>query len=438
MAQDPQPNETPDNPAALETYHQHAARAVPLGVPSDDQLAMIRTHLLDPAILDERDTPFVWSAQASNNQQDAYATRMHVSSLKNYAADAQAGVAFMNSHRTGGFAAAELPMGRSFDAKMTGGQGNGQARLDASFYTFRGLNLTGLSTDAFIDGLRSGVVRDVSIGFYGGEYRCSLCQRDMMRDYECRHFPGLSYDLVDKNGTPTGERETAVAWIHDAHLAEVSAVYDGATPGCMVSKAKRMADAGDLNPGAARLIEARYRIALPGVRTVYTSATPEGEDMADHDNEPATPTPEPEPTPDNGDPRPAQPADRMPEIRAVLAEHGLPGEVPDPLSAVRALAAETARLRPLADEGRAYRADLIEQALGEGVRAQGADFARETYTALLASAPLDTVKRMRDDWKSVADKVLVGGRQTRDEGDPAQANGSADERLAAPAAAYAG
>src|SRR5690606_31020400 len=60
--------------------------------------------------------------------------------------------------------------------------------------------------------------------------------------------------------------------------------------------------------------------------------------------------------------------------------------------------AETQRLAPLADEGRVYRADLVADALAEGVRAYGEDFAEETYRVVLEAASLETVKRMRDDW----------------------------------------
>src|SRR5215210_5546845 len=77
-------------------------RAVPLGPPSDDQAEAIRAHVLDASIL-ETNEPYVWQAVASNDREDAYATRMHRTTLENFAADATDGVAFMNSHRTGSF-----------------------------------------------------------------------------------------------------------------------------------------------------------------------------------------------------------------------------------------------------------------------------------------------------------------------------------------------
>ena len=96
-------------------FYAHPVRAVPLGPPSAALLETIRAHVLDDAIL-ETNEPYVWAAQASNDREDAYATRMHRSTLDNFATDATAGVAFMNSHRTGGFiGSAELPLGRTIE-----------------------------------------------------------------------------------------------------------------------------------------------------------------------------------------------------------------------------------------------------------------------------------------------------------------------------------
>lgn len=78
------------------------------------------------------------------------------------------------------------------------------------------------------------------------------------------------------------------------------------------------------------------------------------------------------------------------------------------------LATELTRLAPLADDGRAYRADLIEEAIGEGVRAMGPEFAQEAYRGLLSASSIEVIKRMRDDWRAIAAKTLAGGRSTVD------------------------
>lgn len=401
-----------------ELFFQHPVRAVPLGPPSEAQLELIRAHVVDPAILDERE-PFVWQAVASNDREDAYSTRMHRSTLENFAADATDGVAFMNSHRTGGFiGSAELPLGRTFEGRLVGASSAGPLRVEVTSYTLRGLNLNGLSTDAFIEGMRSGIARDVSVGFYGGEYRCSICERDMLRDWECRHWPGREYPKLDSKGNDTGEKVRAIAWIHNARLGELSVVYDGATPGCMVGKAKRMAAAGELKPAELDFLEARYRIALPRTARALAGANvPTATAQKEGDMDPVRST-------EGGQQPPA--FDLEAQVRAALTDAGLTvGESPealalavrgslDDLKRLRPLADECERLRPLADEGRQYRADLVESAITEGKRALGTAFAEETYRGLLSAAPLETVKRMRDDWKSVGDKQFPGGRATRD------------------------
>ena len=109
--------------------------------------------------------------------------------------------------------------------------------------------------------------------------------------------------------------------------------------------------------------------------------------------------------------------------------------------------AKVERLTPLADDGKQYRVDVVTEALAEGVRAFGTEFAEETYRSMLEGAPLDTVKRMRDDWRGVADKLFPEGRQTTDEeeqegvdGEEAaeddQEGGEEEREVTIPASAY--
>lgn len=412
------------------------ARAAPLGPPTDAQRELITAHIVDPTILEEREL-FAWSATVSNSNLDAYYTRMHESSLRNFAEDAKAGLSFMNSHRTGGWIGqAELPLGHSFDARYVGPSSAGPARVEESFYTFRGLDLTGLSTDQFIDGLRSGIARDISIGFIPGEYRCSIDGLNW-NSYECRHWPGRKYPKVDSKGNAIeGEDQLAFLWVHDAHQTEASSVYDGATPGCMVTKAKRMAAAGEIRIETINWLEQRYRINLPHPARSFGGAdvpSPKQEERMD----PIELTTE-----------------QVSQIRLALVGAGRkPDEdlvasivgVAEEARTGRASAAEVERLkpfetevatlRPLADQGRQYRADLVENAITEGKRARGDAFDEPTYRSLLEAAPLETVKRMHDDWKADGDAKFPGGRRTQD---TAETGLSKNHTAAPPSAAFAG
>lgn len=359
-------------------------------------------HAFDPAVLDEH-PPFFFPAEISSTRLDSYYTHMALSTLRNFAADAEAGVSFQNSHNFYALGIGRVITG-AYEEMESG------ARVVSDVYTIPGMNLGTVRTDDFILGVRSGVVKDVSVGFYGGRWTCDVCGRDML-SFDCPHIPGLTYQV--EGADKVNRTVVATASIEDAHLAEVSAVFDGATPSATILKAATEADAGRLRPESARLLEARYRIHLPGARHVFPGAS-------------LTPMPVSD--------RPLTEDNDMDlaEVRAALTEIGQSGDG-DVLATIRALGShvttleqERDRLAPLADDGRAYRADLIEETLSEGVRAFGADFPAETFRALLEEQSLDAIKKLLAHHRAVAARELPTGRQSTDappapDPDPAEA-----------------
>ncbi len=254
-----------------------AIRAAPADTAllADALLARARKRAPDPAIFDER-PPFFWSAEISSTRLDAYFTRMSAkTSLPNYAEDAERGVSFQNSHDW-----RQLGFGQSLAGRFVGPGGNGIARTEADFYTIPGLRLNNVSTDDFIGGVRAGIIKDVSIGFSGGQFICSICSRDMLSDWSCPHIPGFRYDpdmpddwMPLAYDDPAGV--VATATVENARLAEVSAVYDGATPGAAIQKAIQAAEQGRLSEPQQRLLEQRYRIKLPLPPMLVRGATVE-------------------------------------------------------------------------------------------------------------------------------------------------------------------
>lgn len=366
--------------------------------PTEELMALAKDRALDPDIFDES-PPYFWKAQASNQRLDAYGTKMQDSSLRNYAQDATDGVAFQNSHR-----ASELSFGRSILGRYRDARSSSGKSTEATFYTIPNLNLNGVNTDELIRGFRSGIVSDVSIGFYGGNMTCSICDRDIW-DIHCDHisFWGRSSDERDANG------EAAFIWVNDAHLAEVSAVYDGATPGAGILKAQREMAIGRLKPSAARFIEAHYRIRLPDPPpTRFHGIDIPKEERAMPENKEATAAA-----------TSGVLVASIPEesIRSLLTEFGVDATL-EPMAGIRHVCDELKRLRPLADDGRAYRVDLIDEALKEGVRAMGEGFAQESYKSLLEGSSIEIIKRMRDDWAKTGDSFFAangtkaGGRAT--------------------------
>ena len=409
------------------------ARAMPLeraqgGPTSDELMALAVARAGDEHFLREN-PPYFWRAEISNSRVDAYFTVMQDSTLKNFARDAAAGVPFQNSHNV-----RTLPFGASLTGRFHNGRGDTPARVEADFYTIPGLRTNEVSTDDLIRGQRAGVLRDVSVGFTGGQTICSICNRDMNsfwdylfgdaeREDVCLHFPGETYPVKDAAGKPTGEKALCLGQIENAGLVEVSQVYRGATPGAAIQKARAFADAGKLPPELARSLEQHYRIHLPQSHRAWAGHGPGT--LTPTEKEP----PMPDATPTTQDqerttdattpPAAAQPADQQarqpvpptmltPAVREELTRWGftLPD---DDGAALRQAGEEISRLRTLAQDGQAYRDDLIEQAITQGKRAQGVAFPEAGVRAMLAGATLEHVKQMRDSYRALADALVTPG-----------------------------
>lgn len=360
------------------------------------------------------ENPFIFETESSNNSLDFYFTHMLESTLRNFVADAADGVQFLDSHN-----ARNLGYGRTIGGRYEEDPSqqpnfalpNPAAQLAIpapetyqrailTTFTVPGIQfgsggLTFASTDDFIRAARAGIVRDISVGLYGGSWVCDICGGNYRSYRSCPHLAGFEYPLGEQ-----GERlVVATVSIDGAHLSEHSAVYDGATPGATIRKANRLAAAGELEPKTVELFEARYKIELP--RRVQSS----GVDLKKDGRQKAA-------EPKRGGNMDLE--QLIESIRGIVQEVREPnGEPLD--EAVRWLVDEVARLTPLADDGRAYRNDLVTEALAEGVRAMGENFAQETYEATLRGASIETIKRMRDDWRAIGDANFPSGRQTVNE-----------------------
>lgn len=405
-----QASETPLMPEADNTVNQFPMRVL-RRTPEELRQIAIESRAFDDESL-EKYTPFFWTAEISNNRLDSYYTRMAPSSLKNYAADAKAGVAFLYSHDC-----TEL-VGRSMDAKFTNSQGNGVAKVSADFFAVPDLQLGSVSSNQLIRAIDTGVLTDVSVGFYGGRWVCSICGFDIWDWEECGHYPSVSFKVQADGET---RDEVCTADVEDAHLAEVSGVYKGSTPGAMIAKANRQAKEGNMSHETRLLLQNRLRIDLPDKRVIVPGL--KESEMPENENRQIT---------DETADQASQQAALLTDIRAIAKKAGLADDFGSIVEGYRAAAAELERLRPLADDGNTYRNDLIEEALAEGVRAHGENFKKEQYEATLRSSTLETIKLMRDDWKRAGDKTFKGGRQTVDSTEDA----APPAKRAAPAACY--
>ena len=376
------------------------------------------------------DGAFVREMEISSTRLDSYFTHMMASTLQNFAQEAKEGRSFLDSHDGG-----KLGLGYTFGGELAIEGDN--ALAVANFYTVPGIRFGGqhsfASTDDFIKAVEARIVRDVSVGFHGGRWVCDICGGDYFRYSQCNHFAGVEYEQTGEDGVT--KRTLATVGIHDAHLSEVSAVFDGATPGAMIRKAQAGVRDGQLKGEALAFLEQRYRVPL----------------LSTPDNWRGVDLPKEKPGESAGRDKSAAGGrnslgDSTMEtvelnIDAIRAALGV-GMTDNPiesadnaLALMRKVAKELARLTPLADDGRAYRDDLVAQALAEGVRAQGEGFPQETYRAMLTDAPLDHIKQIRDQFAAQAAKQLPTGRQTTEE-DEQEREQPQSEPESVPAAAF--
>lgn len=366
--------------------------------------ALIReTAVSDHPALNGIENPFVRSAEISSDRLDAYYTHMDPeTTLRNYADEARAGVSVLDSHD-----ARKLGVGYSFTGNVSPGD-DGAVIVLSDFYMVHGIEFGGehsyRSTDDYIRAVEARLVREISVGFYGDRQICDICG-ERYYSWDCPHIGGVEYPIGEQGARTV----IATSTIYDAHLAEYSLVYKGATPGAQIRKIEREIKEGRLTGDSIAMLERRYRIKLPEKSKSFLVNGRKAESEVHMDLEKA-----------------------FDKIRAILAETPAPEGV-EVAEAVRWLAGEVERLKPLADAGRQYRADLIEQALAEGTRALGDDFQRESYQGMLQASSLDVIKRMAADWKTIGDKRFPGGRVTQDEQQQAPER---DERQLVPDEAY--
>lgn len=201
---------------------------------------------------------------------------LDATTLKNIASAAESGIAFMNSHRTGGLSApSELPFGKTFAGRyeeFSDSDGGTFGRTILGIYMLRGVHPNGAagpSTDDLHRAIEAGTLSDVSMGLVGGTRLCDVCGEDLSaRDAEsgkflCPHAPGThrQMDLAQIEGqTARGVRDGKASYtLVDAMPQEVSAVYKGAVPGAGFRKASALSRAGGLT--AVELSEARESYA---------------------------------------------------------------------------------------------------------------------------------------------------------------------------------
>jgi hypothetical protein len=257
----------------------------------------------------------------------------------------------------------------------------------------------------------------------------------------------LTYESENRAGkgeVVSTDEQLAFAWVENARLAEISIVYEGATPGCGVMKATRDVEAGRMSPQIANRFAEAYRgLTVPGYQRLWPGHAEGEKSMSDQNKDQRSAPPVTAPAPAPEDSTPSEHRNNAPLNNPDAQTGGVSGTVIERAvveTALRDAGIETTDVRAglaelirLAADGRAYRADLIESALTEGVRIFGNSFDKPTYRAMFERSTLDEVKRVRDSWQAQSVPLFPAGRQTDDEvgkpEDKAPVARSNDERL---------
>jgi hypothetical protein len=450
----------------------HLQRAI-----SDAERKTLRDLAQQAAIEDVEDgaEPEFFAVTASTNEVDSYGTFMAESTLANFAVDATfdgkagTGVSVLDSHN-----GMRLGFGRSLTGESTG------KAFRSAFFTVPGIQVPGAgTTDAYIAGLKRGLWFDISVGFWmppEARITCTICGKDMWRwwgdDGDWHHFPGVEYEVEGDGET---KRQIALGEVENGRLSEYSLVYDGATPGAGVAKARSMEDAGELDWRVAAMLERAYNTTFPRAmagrtfshgspqeRAKMTEVTPrdtEVETLVAEDVEPVpavehppvadpvvetvagvtdddeetvipevTPAPEPvaDPEPEDDFDDRMTPAFRA-RLNAELADTGITvGSRAG--AAILTLGRKVSELvqqnRTLADQaadGVAYREELVKDTIAMAIRALPAGKTdpglEDRYRRQLANSTIDDIKATRDERRAAALRQCPAGRGSDDGAD---------------------
>lgn len=202
---------------------------------------------------EETDERKYYRARISSDELDSHYSEMDISTLQNFATEAGQGVAILDSHnhRTVG-------IGRSISGELI------DQSVYSNFYILKGLDLNNQSfrtSDSFMRAIDSGMLTDVSVGFYGHSEICQLCNEELWNG-SCFHWPGMSY-IIEDDGKK--EIQVCTTLIVDGHLSEFSLVYDGALQGATIvekslQKAQNLYENKRFTDEHQRILNERFNI----------------------------------------------------------------------------------------------------------------------------------------------------------------------------------
>jgi len=420
------------------------------GVPTDAQLAKINKLAKRKLSAEEL---FVYPHKMAGDMiiPERY-IQLTVPLLKVFADDANAGVAFLLNHSwTWASPKPALPYGRIFEGELSKeGLVEGETiSFNGTAYFVRGQEKDGISTDAIISDIETGVLFDTSIGWGADNFECSICGNDIRDWRKCEHIPGKKY-IIDED---TGEVKLCWAMAKPpGYLMEDSGVFDGAYPGAGTSLAMLAADGGFENEQGTFVVVDDFK-QMPMTTILGTYSSRGGiltfVKKAEYKKAYAMSVASDNPL-KGGDTKMDEKVLEMLEALGVAYKEGeatadeLLKQVAEAYTAIPPVEPQEGEIEhymtqeqvaeklgkeytaeevlKLAKDGidfavqkaeyDIYRQETIDNALAAGVRAMGNDFPKDTWEATFATMGKKQIEDIAKTWQKQAEADIPAGRRT--------------------------
>lgn len=210
------------------------------GVPTDEQLAKV--NRLSPRILTKEETFVFSNSSAGDMLIPNRFTKLSPELLGVMVDDANHGVSFMFNHSWSDFGSKGVPYGKVFDGRVVNSDKEGQGvELYLDKYIVRDDEIVdGISANALIKRIETGILSDTSIGFGTDVMTCSICGMNYWGG-KCSHWRGGKYEMTDgtvKTCYVTAMPPSIIIPYNNNALYEESICWDGAYPGARVTQSK--------------------------------------------------------------------------------------------------------------------------------------------------------------------------------------------------------
>lgn len=422
------------------------------GTPTDEQLAKINKLTKRELSADE---VFVFSGKSAGDLMiPSRYMRLSPELLKVMVDDAKKGVSFMLNHNWANWGGIQaVPFGKVFDGRLEKSNNEGETvELHLDKYIVRDDEVVdGVSANALIKKIETGVLSDTSIGWGTDIMVCSICNMNYYGG-KCSHWKGRKYEMADgteKVCTVTAMPPSVIIPYNNNALFEESIVWDGAYPGAAVTQSKH-GDIIELPTGKFTIIQDKEE--LPE-NTQFLGYYHNGDIITmvkksehkkifslggnDDQNQGQTHSKGDEKpvneklkkmleafgiTYKEGETKPEellnQVAEKWEAISQSIQNNAEPLHIPEAFMTAEQVKEKLGReltadeVLSLAKEGQDYHKKVTDEALAMGVRAMGNDFPADTWRNTFAGMSTQAIKDIAKTWEAQAKATIPAGRQT--------------------------